>query len=123
MNFGLEFQKNKVNRLVLINGQDFTFKREKKNEFGEPIKDDFEEVIVRAFFHETSSYVTRSGSDGSTTRSKPMPSLLCTFDEGSKIKKNDVMVFNGKEYIVVDAKNVNELGICFDVSLEEVQND
>lgn len=122
MNLGIEFQKSKVNRLILVNGKEFTFKRQKKNEFGEPIKDDFDEITVNAFFHESSGFVSRVGSDGSTTRSKPMPSLLCTFEEGSKLKKNDTMQYKGKEYIVVEAKDVNELGICFDVSLEEVQN-
>lgn len=122
MNLGLNFQRNKVNRLIQVNGQIFTFKRQNKNEFGEPIKDDFDEITVKAFFHESSGYVSRVGAESSTTRSKPMPSLLCTIDEGKKLNRNDILSFSGKEYIVSEIKDVNELGIFYDVSLEEVQN-
>ena len=86
------------------------------------IKDDFDEITVKAFFHESSGYVSRVGAESSTTRSKPMPSLLCTIDEGNKLIRNDVLSFSGKEYIVSEIKDVNELGIFYDVSLEEVQN-
>lgn len=122
MNLGISFQRNKVNRLILINGQTFTFRRQKLNEFNEPIKDDFEEIKVRGVFHEVSGYVTKNATEDSVTRSKPQPMVLCTVEESKKIKKNDVMAFKGKEYEVVDFSNHNEYDICVDVSLEVVQN-
>lgn len=122
MNFGLSFQKSKVNRLTQVNGQDFVFKRQKLNEFNEPISGGEEEIKVRGFYHEVSSYVTKTGNDSSTTRSKVQPMILCTVEEGSKIKKEDLLEFKGKKMKVVDLADVNELGICIDVSLEVIQD-
>lgn len=122
MNLGLEFQRNKVNRLIQINGQEFSFKRQKKNEYGEPIKDDFDEVKVKGFYHESSSFVSKTSSDSTTYRSKPNPLILCTIDDGNKLRKNDVLEYNGKRYVVVDLTNLNELNICYDVSLEVIQD-
>lgn len=122
MNLGLSFQRNKVSRLISVNGSDFVFKRQKKNDFGEPIKDSFDTITARGFYHETSSYVTKSTSEGSVVRSKPTPLILMMPDEASKLLKNDILEYKGKQYNVVDFTDVNELGICVDVSLEVVQN-
>lgn len=122
MNIGINFQRNKVNRLILVNGKTFLFRRQKLNEFNEPINDDFEEIEVRGIYHEVSGYVTKNANDNSVTRSKPQPMILCTVEEAAMLKKNDVLVFNGRKYIVVDFMNLNEYDICADVSLEVFEN-
>ena len=122
MNIGINFQKNKVNRLILINGQTFIFRRHKLNEFNEPIKDEYEEIEVKGVYHEVSGYITKTTSDNTTIRSKKQPMILIRVEDEQFLKKNDILHFKGKHYIVVDFINVNEYGICTDVSLEVVEN-
>lgn len=122
MSLGLEFQRSKVNRLIQQKGIEFTFKRYKKNEFGEPTDELPEEITVRGFYHETSSYVSKASGEATVSRTKPIPMILCTVEDGAKLKKNDVLLFKGKRYDLVDLTNVNELDICIDISLEVVQD-
>lgn len=122
MNLGLSFQRNKVNRLILVNGQNFVFKRQKLNDYGEPIKSEYEQIKIKGFYHESSSFVTSSGTDDSVMRTEPQPMILCTMEDGGKLKKNDMLDFNGKTYKLVDLTNVNQLNVCIDISLEVIQS-
>lgn len=114
------FQKNKVERILLSQGQEFSFNRPGKNEFGEPTGT-AETVRIKGVYHESIGYVTRTSSEGSRVRSKPSPMILTLWEEGSKIKLNDSLLLQGKEYKVVDVKDIGESKIAVDISLEVVQ--
>lgn len=123
MSFGLSFQQNKVNRLILVNGEEFEFERRKVNDFGEPIKDEPGELIkVKGLYHEVNSFVSKVGSEASTTRSKPQPMILCMNEEGAKVKRDDLLTYKGTKYKVVEIANPVKLDICLDISLEVVQD-
>ena len=119
---GKSFQRNKVNRLISVSGEEFDFKRNKKNEFEEPIKSEFDIIKIKGFFHQVNSQVTQVGTDANVTRTKPQPAILCLLEDGEKIKKNDILEYKGKTYTVVESANQSELDICYDISLEVIQD-
>lgn len=122
MCLGLEFQRNKVNRLIQQKGIELVFLRSSKNEFGESIKDQSEEIRIKGFYHETSSYVIRVASDDTASRSKPQPLIMCSIEDGKKIAKDDLLNYNGNKYTVTGLTNLNELDICYDISLEVIHD-
>lgn len=122
MGIGLSFQRNKVNRLIRQFGANFDVKRKAKNEYGEPIEGGEETFAIVGVFHETSAFVSKTATDGSTTRSKPQPMILCSLEDGKKLKRNDEINFKDKIYKVVEIKKPCEYDVCFDVSLEVVQD-
>lgn len=114
------FQMAKIRRLIRTQGQQFTFNRPDKNEFGEPTGQTVS-VIIDGVFHETSSYVSKSATESTTIRQKSSPMILCLAAEGKKIKLNDSLNFNGKTYTVSEVKDSAEMDVAVDISLEEVQ--
>lgn len=122
VNSEINFQINKVNRLIRLYGQNFIFKRQKLNEYNEPIKDDEEQIEVFGVYHETNSIITQTSSEAAVLRSKVQPLIMCMNDEAEKIKKNDLLEIKGTKYKVVDKIDLNKMGICVDVSLEVIQD-
>lgn len=122
MGVGKNFQLNKVSRFIKTRGEQFVFKRQKLNEFREPIKGEYDEVTVFGVYHEVNSQVTETKSEASITRSKPQPRILCMPEEGNRLKQDDTTVYKGTTYKVVEPANLLKYDICADVSLEVIEN-
>lgn len=118
----LNFQKNKVSRFIQQYGETFVFKRPKLNDFGEPINDGFEEITIKGVYHETNSYVSQTITEGTVTRTKKQPMILCFVSEAEKLKYGDALEYKQNKYNVVSALNLAQLDICCDISLEVVQD-
>lgn len=121
MGYGKTFQLNKISRFVNTRGETFTFKRQKLNEFKEPIKGEFDQIVVKGVYHEVNSHVVENKAESSITRSKPQPMLLCMPEEGSKLQQGDTTEYKGTTYKVVEPSNLLKYDICSDVSLEVVE--
>ena len=113
------FQINKVVRALKRDGQEFTFERLALNKFGEPTGQK-EEIRIIGLFHETTSYISKSATNASIIVKKPSPMILCINFNG--VCKGDKLVFNGKNYLVNEVKDLLECNAVFDISLEEIQN-
>lgn len=122
MSKNVKFQLYKVSRFIKVQGETFDFKRPKLNDFREPIKGEFDVVSIKGVYHEVNSQVTETGADGSVTRSKPQPRVLCMPDDGAKVKNGDTLVYKGTKYKVVEAANPVKYDVCADISLEVVQD-
>lgn len=118
----LSFHRYKISRLISVKGERFTFVRNKLNDYNEPIDDEYDSIVIMGLYHETNSYVSASGADGSVTRTKPQPQILCTTEDAVRVQRNDQLEYKGTKYKVVDKTDPLKLGICFDISLEVVQN-
>lgn len=114
------FQLNKVKRLINTQGRSVAVTRQRKNKFNEP-NGEAEVFSVTGVFHETTSYLSKTGSDGSTVRSKPSPMLMCLWDDIKKLKHTDQIVLNNHIYNIGEIKNLCEADVIGDISLEEVQ--
>ena len=122
------FLKNKINRLIRWNGQELTFTRKEKNQYHEIIDDTEPKITIKGVFHDGGGYggmlnlelYTREGSR-EYDKSKPM--ILCLVDENSsQIIIDDEITIGTTDYTVVDKVDVKNLGIAYEISLEQVLN-
>lgn len=114
------FQLNKVRRLIKAQGRSVVVTRQERNKFNEP-NGEAEIFSVTGVFHETTSYLSKTGSDGSTVRAKPSPMLMCLWDDIKKLKHTDQVILNNRTYNIGEIKNLCEADVVGDISLEEVQ--
>ena len=117
----LEFQLNKVRRLINTQGQPFKFIRQDVDDFGEPNGQPVS-VIISGVYHETTGYLSKTSAEAATIRKKPSPMILCLWEDAKKVIHTDELVFNEKTYKVCEVKNLSEANIVGDISLEEVQS-
>lgn len=122
MGIGKNFQLNKISRLIKSQGEEFTFKRFKKNEFNESISDDFDEIKIVGVYHETNSQVTETTSEGTSIKTKPQPRILCMPDQGSKVERGDMLEHKGIKFKVIEPANLLLYDICADISMVVVEN-
>lgn len=120
------FLKSRINRLIKWNGQDFVFTRKMKNEYHEIVDDTNFEIHIRGVFHDGGGYggmlnlelYTREGSR-EYDKSKPM--ILCLVDDdSSQIVIDDEITIGRTPYTVVDKVDVKNLGVAYEISLEQV---
>ena len=114
------FQLNKIRRLINTQGVSVTVIRQSKNKFNEPNGKD-EDFVITGVFHETTSYLSKTASDGSTIRSKASPMFMCFWETAEMLKHTDKILFNDKSYQIGEIKNLCESNLIADISLEEVQ--
>ena len=116
------FQLNKVKRLISTQGRSVIVTRQGKNKFNEP-NGQADVFNIRGVFHETTSYLSKTGSNGSTVRAKPSPMLLCLWKEAQSLQHSDQIQLNNRLYNIGEIKNLCEADVAADVSLIEVQSD
>lgn len=116
------FQLNKVRRLIQTEGRSVVVTRQGKNKFNEP-NGEAEVFNIRGVFHETTSYLSKTGSNGSTIRAKPSPMFMCLWEEIKNLKHTDQILLNNHTYNIGEIKNLCEADVIGDISLEEVQTD
>lgn len=114
------FQLNKVRRLIKTQGRSVVVTRQEKNKFNEP-NGEAEVFSVKGVFHETTSYLSKTGTDGSTVRAKSSPMFMCLWDDAIKLKHTDKVSMNSHTYNIGEIKNLCEANLVADISLEEVQ--
>lgn len=115
------FQLNKVRRLIKEQGRSITVTRQSLNKFNEP-NGEAEVFTITGVFHETTSYLSKNGSNGSTVRTKPSPMFLTLWESASPLHVDDKVTLNNKQYTIGEIKNMAEANLVADISLEEVQN-
>lgn len=116
----VSFQLNKVRRLINTQGRQFTFVRQKVNDFGEP-NGEAESIDIVGVYHETTSFLSKSVTESTTIRQKSSPMILCLWEDAKRLCHLDTLVFNERPYKIGDIKNISEASIVGDISLEEVQ--
>lgn len=122
MGFGKSFQLNKISRLIKSQGEEFTFKRHKENEFKELIPDNFDEIKIIGVYHETNSQVVETTTEGTSIKSKPQPRILCMPDQGVKIKRGDILEHKGIKFKVIEPANLLLYDICADISMVVIED-
>ena len=114
------FQLNKVRRLIKTQGRSVVVTRQERNKFNEP-NGEAEVFNITGVFHETTSYLSKAGSDGSTVRAKSSPMLLCLWADIQSLQHTDQVMINNRTYNIGEIKNLCEADVAGDISLEEVQ--
>ena len=114
------FQLNKVRRLINTQGRSVVVTRQGKNKFNEP-NGEAEVFNIKGVFHETTSYLSKTGSNGSIVRSKPSPMFMCLWESAESLQHTDQVLINNRTYNIGEIKNIDEANAVADISLEEVQ--
>lgn len=124
------FELYKLKRELRRSGSDFTFYRQRKNEFGAPVGDKEEVVKFRGLYHETSSYRTVTTYDGSTTVIEKSPMILCSVEDikdanlaiGDFVEVNDNVFGDKKTMKFTGVTDILDFGLIADISLEVVDD-
>lgn len=125
------FEAYKVRREVRRCGTKLKFYRHVLDEFGEPVGGLAEVAEVNGLYHEQTSYVTVASDDGSLTRKKKQPMLLCVADDiaDAEVKFGDIVKVSvrspqmtSKTLKYVGCVDIGNWGIIVDLSFEEVDN-
>ena len=116
----VQFQLNKVRRLINTQGRSVVVTRQGNNKFNEP-NGEAEVFNIKGVFHETTSYLSKTGSNGSTVRSKPSPMFMCLWESAESLQHTDQVLINDRTYNIGEIKNIDEANAVADISLEEVQ--
>lgn len=119
----IHFGRELILRNIKTHGQTFTFKRTETNRYGEPTGANTEVVSVQGLFHQSRGYITKTVSDGTVSRGKPQPQILCLLDAAVKlIQQGDTLNYMDQVYTVTGVDDVNNLGIACEISLELFDN-
>lgn len=126
-----KFEAYKLEREIKRSGVTFTFKRYKLNEYKEPDGEPEEIGAIKGLYHETNSQVTQTLADGSVTRTKKQPALLCLaedynelqVDHGDIVEVSDDAPHSLKRTLkFVGAVDIANWGIIVDMSFEMVDH-
>lgn len=119
----LKMELHKVLREIQIHGTEYKLFRKKTDKYGEPTKEEPEQVATfRGLFHISKGYITKNVAEGTKTHSKGQPMLLVAYDETENIQSEDFLIINGNPYKVVEKNNIQEYNIVTNISLEMVLN-
>ena len=125
------FEAYKVRREVKRCGTKLKFYRHVLNEFGEPADELTEIAEVDGLYHEQTSYMTVASGDGSLTRKKKQPMLLCVAEDiaNAGIKFGDIVKvparspqMTSKTLKYIGCIDIQNWGIIVDLSFEEVDD-
>lgn len=120
----MKMELHKVLREIQIHGTEYTFFRKKVDKYGEPTKEEPEQIVkAQGLFHVSKGYVTQNIQDGTKTHSKGQPMLMVAYENVGEIKTDDFFITNGNRYKVVEKNNIQEYNIVTDISLELVLDD
>lgn len=114
----IQFQKSKMNRIILVEGVDYQFFRYQVDEYGEPINALSEVATIRGIWHESQRYVTLVSGEASTVRSKPSPQIMVLAENAKPLQQGDFTTVDGQRYLVTGKHDPTNLGIVVDISLE-----
>lgn len=121
------FLRSKIKRQIQWNGQEFVFERYKKDEYNQITDEVEKEIIIRGVYHDGGGYggmlnIEIYSRDGSRSISKLKPMIICLYsdDPDERVLLDDVVKIRDNTYKVVDKKDIKNLGIAFEISLEEV---
>ena len=116
----VSFQKAKLSRIILVEGEDYVFTRDQLDEYGEPTGDSLPVATIRGLWHESQGYVTLTKGDASTVISKPSPQIMVMAEDAKPIQQDDFRVVDEQRYLVTGKHDPTNLGIAVDISLEVV---
>lgn len=112
----------KIKREIETNGDEYKIFREQYNEDLEPTGEAEEVKTIKGILHISGSYVSRETNEGTETRTKRSPMLMCLWEDSKGIKNRDFVIINNQRFNVINKRNVNEFDLVCDMSMEVVLN-
>lgn len=125
------FEAYKLRRELIRSGVEFRFFRNVLGEFNEPTGVHEEVSTVLGLYHESNSFVSRSVGDGTVTRTRKQPMLLCLAEQfaeagleyGDFVIVDDVSKKSGHRVLeYIGAVDIADWGLIVDISFREVED-
>lgn len=116
------FLRNKISRQIKQNGSVYTFKRFGIDEYSQ-ISDEVQETFTfHGLFHETIHHVQNALAESEGARVIDVPSsyILCLFEDGDRIRIDDIVEINERTYKVINKVNVGNYNVAYDIYLEMI---
>lgn len=116
----------KVMREIETHGDYYTVYKKQTNDYGEDVSVPEKLGTLQGLFHVEKGHMTRNVSDGTNTRTKGNPYLLCKYVDVKKlfVTSGCYTKINDKKYYFSDINNVGELCILCNIAMErEVESD
>lgn len=118
-------QLHKMKLYLLRNGMRYDVERKQLNDYGEPIRDEngkYKTETILSFvglFHTSNSFVSESVAESSITKTKQQPQILSVYEDVRSIMQGDILTVADCVYEVVDVRNISNMGIVADISLQK----
>nr|DAN85166.1 MAG TPA: hypothetical protein [Caudoviricetes sp.] len=116
----------KVVREIETHGDSYTIYKKQTNDYGEDVSVPEKLGTLQGLFHVEKGHMTRNVSDGTNTRTKGNPYLLCKYGDVKKlfVISGCYTKINDKKYYFSDINNVEEFCILCNIAMErEVESD
>lgn len=114
-----KFELNKISRLIRVQGLEYTFSRDKLDDYKEPTGA-VSATTIRGVFHQTTQHISVVGADAASVQSKQSPFILVLYSDAKDIQQGDYTVINGVKYLVNGLVDIGNWNIAIDISLEAV---
>lgn len=118
-------QLHKMKLYLLRNGMRYDVERKQLNDYGEPIRDEngkYKTETILSFvglFHTSNSFVSESVAESSITKTKQQPQILSVYEDVRSIMQGDILTVANCVYEVVEVRNISNMGIVADISLQK----
>lgn len=119
-----KFEAYKIKRELKRSGIDYEFKRNVKNDFGEPT-DELKVVgKLKGLYHEQNSSIQITTGDTTQVRTKKVPMILCLYEDTASLvlQVGDIVKINAKTFKVTGVIDIQEWNLISVISLEVVDN-
>lgn len=116
-----KFLESRLRTQLKFNGVEYSFNEYEEDEYHQ-MKPTEKTVSLTGLYHESNSFITEQTSDGSVTRSKKSPMILCLLKDAKNIKRGYTVEISGGTYKVVGYTDVQNYGVVADISLEMVDH-
>lgn len=114
-----KIEVERIRREIERHGSDFFARRAILDQYGE--RKSIEEIgKIRGIYHTQEGREERRLSDGTITTEYGSPMMLVLFEDGKKLKMNDIIETEETTYRVARKNNIMHYNIVYDISLEEV---
>lgn len=114
-----KFELNKISRLIRVQGIEYTFSRDKLDDYKEPTGA-VSATTIKGVFHQYTQHISIVGAGAASIQQKNTPFIIALYSDAKDIKQGDYTVINGVKYLVNGLVDIGNWNIAIDISLEAV---
>lgn len=119
-----KFEQAKLERLLSTHGIEYKFEKLARSKFGGIAvpRSVSETVTLVGVYHEQSQTMQIAVTNEVRYRTEKQPCILARYADASKLSVDDELIFDGVKYKVVGVRNIANIGVYGDISLEVVDD-
>ena len=111
------FLKNKINRLIKSQGQEFTFQLSTVDEYNQPTLSE-NTLTFSGVYHEKNSFIPLATTEAANIQRKKSPMILALMEDITGLTQDSEITLNEVKYKVTGILDIQNYGVVADISLE-----